>query len=615
MAGRIEKYLPFRSIMIPILTDEAQKGFAGEDALAAADLLKAQIILVGIVTIPEGASLSKGAARARSLRSLLRKLAAHHDRVVQKIRVIVSHTPWQDLNALIQNREPDLLLLEWDRHFASLGVNPVEILHHPPCNLALLKGRFTSSLDRVLLPLRGGPHAELALRFALGLRPKSSLVLHLTPGDGGKPFSDAPFRGLARVLGQLTDVKTDYKKTTNPARTILNSARQADLIIMGMPAQTEEKSPALGLVVYRIFKKSMVPVIAVKTRKPLRVDESAGTEAISILVDKWFAQNTFHADEFSQLSQLADLKQKQGVSISLALLALNEEATIGSVIKSIKSALMEDVHLLDEIVVVDSNSQDRTRDIARRLDIPVYIHQNILPALGPRTGKGEALWKSLYVTRGDIVVWIDTDIANIHPRFVYGIIGPLLQEPEIQFVKGFYRRPLKEGGKIQAGGGGRVTELMARPLINLFYPELSGLIQPLAGEYAARRSALERFPFYSGYGVEIGLLIDVFETYGLNGIAQVDLMERVHRNQPLDVLGKMSFAIVQAVMGKLEQRFGRAILEDVNKSMKLIHADRFGYYLDIEEIAERQRPAMIGVSGYWNAPGRTKRTPKKRTPS
>jgi len=315
-------------------------------------------------------------------------------------------------------------------------------------------------------------------------------------------------------------------------------------------------------------------------------------------VDKWFAENTFHADEFNHLRDLVQSKQQQGLSISLALPALNEEETVGKVIRTMKTELMQKVLLLDEIVLIDSNSTDRTREIASKAGIPVYIHQHLLEHMGARQGKGDALWKSLFVTRGDIIVWIDTDIVNIHPRFVYGIIGPLLQNPQIQFVKGFYRRPLRVGSKMQAGGGGRVTELTARPLLNLFYPELSGVVQPLSGEYGGRRAALEQATFFSGYGVETGLLIDIYERYGLSAIAQVDLLERIHHNQHLEALSKMSFAIIQTVMRRLEKRFGRAVLEDVNRSMKLIRHDGKGYFLDVEEIAERERPPMSEIDEY-----------------
>jgi glycosyltransferase involved in cell wall biosynthesis len=259
---------------------------------------------------------------------------------------------------------------------------------------------------------------------------------------------------------------------------------------------------------------------------------------------------------------------------------------------------MDSIQLLDEIILIDSNSSDRTREIAKGLGVPVYIHQELISSQGARRGKGEALWKSLLVTRGDIIVWIDTDIVNIHPRFVYGIVGPLLLNPAVQFVKGFYQRPLKTDDKLQAAGGGRVTELTARPLLNLFYPELSGVIQPLSGEYGGRRSALEKLSFFSGYGVEIGLLIDVFEKFGLASIAQVDLMERIHHNQTLEALSKMSFAIIQAVLRKLEKRYNRAILEEVNKTMKLIRFDHSGYYLDVEEVTEQERPPMIEISEY-----------------
>ena len=154
------------------------------------------------------------------------------------------------------------------------------------------------------------------------------------------------------------------------------------------------------------------------------------------------------------------------------------------------------------------------------------------------------------------------------------------------------------GDKVQAGGGGRVTELTARPLLNLFYPEVSGVVQPLSGEYGGRRRALEQLPFFSGYGVEIGLLIDVFEKFGLAAIAQVDLLERIHHNQSLDKLSKMSFAIIQAVIRRLERRYGQAILEDVNRTMKLIQYEARHYFLDVEEIAERERPPMVEIAEY-----------------
>jgi glucosyl-3-phosphoglycerate synthase len=259
---------------------------------------------------------------------------------------------------------------------------------------------------------------------------------------------------------------------------------------------------------------------------------------------------------------------------------------------------MEQVPLLDEMVLIDSGSVDYTREIAADLGIPVYIHQEILPQHGAYHGKGEALWKSLYVLNGDIVSWIDTDIKNIHPRFVYGILGPLLRDRRIQYVKGFYRRPLREGDRLIAGGGGRVTELTARPLINLFFPELSGLIQPLSGEYAGRRRALEQLPFFTGYGVETGLLIDILETFGLQAVAQVDLLRRIHHNKPLPSLSQMSFAIIQVVTRRLEDRHKTRLLEEVNKTMNLVRYELKRFYLETVEIRERERPPIINLLEY-----------------
>jgi glycosyltransferase involved in cell wall biosynthesis/nucleotide-binding universal stress UspA family protein len=588
-------YVPIHTVLIPFVHEGP-----GLHALEAARHMDAGIILVGVVVVPPDQSLSVGAVGARALRRLLR-IYGRDKRTTSKSQIIVSYSPWDELSKLIQDEKPDLLCLEFESHLKALRVTVNDVLTRPPCNIALVRGKIPNKPNQVLIPVRGGPHAELSLRLGLGLHPTGVTALHLRASDDPEAGSDAPFKGLERVLKQMPEVQKQFVVTDDAAGLILENAKKADVIILGTTSQPATSPVSLGPFADRILREAPGAVIAVKSGRPLPqaiYDESAGVEAISILVDKWFAENTFHADEFSRLRDLVELKKQQGLTISLALPALNEEETLGRVIRMMKRELMQRAPLLDEIVLIDSNSTDRTREIAAKEDIPVYIHQHLLERLGARSGKGEALWKSLLVTKGDIVVWIDTDIVNIHPRFVYGIIGPLLLNPQIQFVKGFYRRPLKVGMKMQAGGGGRVTELTARPLLNLFYPELSGVIQPLSGEYGGRREALERAPFFSGYGVETGLLIDIYERYGLQAIAQVDLLERIHHNQHLEALSKMSFAIIQTVMRKLESRFGRAVLEDVNRSMKLIRHGNKGYFLEVEEIAERERPPMIEVEEY-----------------
>jgi glucosyl-3-phosphoglycerate synthase len=313
-------------------------------------------------------------------------------------------------------------------------------------------------------------------------------------------------------------------------------------------------------------------------------------------VDTWFARNTFHAWTFSNLEALAALKRRRGLTISLGLPALNEEGTIGDEIAVLRRALMDDVPLLDEIAVIDSGSSDRTVSVARGLGVPTYQHADVLPEMGSFDGKGEALWKSLHVLRGDLIVWLDTDIRNIHPQFVYGLIGPLLREPRIAYVKGYYRRPLHDGPSHSTNGGGRVTELTARPLLNLFFPELSGMIQPLAGEYAGRRELLERLPFFTGYGVEIGHLIDILERFGLDRIGQVDLGTRIHRNRELGALSLMAFAIIQVVMARVGDRAGYPLRGQMNTAMKLIRTAPPA--LDVRELREHERPPIVTVPAY-----------------
>jgi hypothetical protein len=315
-------------------------------------------------------------------------------------------------------------------------------------------------------------------------------------------------------------------------------------------------------------------------------------------MEEWFVKNTFSSSSFSDLYQLVNLKEEQGVSISLGLPSLNEEETIGNIIRTIKVALMEEVHLLDEIVLIDSGSTDATRKIAADLGIPVYIHSEIMPQYGTYKGKGEALWKSLYILKGDILAWIDTDIVNIQPHFVYGILGPLLHNSFIQYVKGFYRRPFNiEGDKI-ADNGGRVTELVARPLINIFFPELSGLIQPLAGEYAGRRQFMERLPFFTGYGVEMGLLIDLLKTTNLNAISQVDLIERIHHHQSLRSLSEMSFDIIQVVIRRLEEQRRIQVMDKVNRTMNLINYISNHPVLELIESHNFERPPIVTLPEY-----------------
>lgn len=315
-------------------------------------------------------------------------------------------------------------------------------------------------------------------------------------------------------------------------------------------------------------------------------------------VEEWFEKNSFKYQSFSNIKKLVELKKKQKLTISLCIPTYNEEATIEKVITVLKTKLMDKYKLLDEIAVIDSNSTDKTLEIAKKAGSDVYKASDYLFKKANIKGKGENLWKALYLLKGDIICWVDADIKNIHPRFVYGTVGPLLTNQKIKYVKPFYKRPLKVGDKLQPLGGGRVTELTIRPILNMFFPRLSGFIQPLSGEGAGRREALERIPYFTGYGVETGLLIDLVKKFGLDSIAQVDLHRRIHRNQELSSLSNMAFAILQ-VVSKRANTLGKLVLvKKIRNKYRVIERIEGNYHLNNKIIAEKQRPPMITIKKY-----------------
>jgi nucleotide-binding universal stress UspA family protein len=591
--------------------------FAAQMMAMAQALAKPQqgrVTVLCVVDVPAEKSFSEGATEAQRRRQMLQSLASSNRDDVIDVRTIVrvSHDVWHGINEAASQEGSDLLLLAWKGHTDTpdriFGRTIDEIMANPPCDVAVVKPAELGPRPRILVPVRGGPYSKLALQMAESLAESldgqitvmhavSQSVLAMTSPAGERPFLTFihEVAGLSRAARVVT-------ARGEPVQAILDEAAKHDLVIMGASAIVP-KRPSLGPISEKIAAATQRSMIVVKTRQepgPFVVPAPVvfSPADISTLVDKWFAESTFHAREFSNVDKLIEMKKKQGLTISLGLPALNEEATIENIIRVIKHELMDRHPLLDEIVLIDSGSTDKTVQIARSFGIPVYVHQEILPSEGARRGKGEALWKSLHVLKGDIIAWIDTDIANIHPKFVYGIIGPLLRERHIQYVKGFYRRPLRVDGEVQAHGGGRVTELTARPLFNLFFPQLSGIIQPLSGEYAGRRRMLEQLPFFTGYGVEAGLLIDIVERYGLSALAQVDLQERIHRNQSLAALSRMSFTIIQVILRRLEERQRLSLLEDMNRSMKMIHYERNRLALEVKELYDVERPPIISISEY-----------------
>jgi glucosyl-3-phosphoglycerate synthase len=600
---------------------------------------------LGIVEVPEGVSLSEGATQARTARRLLQRVLDFGDEEGVELRTMVriGRRAADGVIEAVGEEGTDLVIFGWGGPPSAAALARAEadpggaraapvfsptidaVVRESPCDIAVVKQRGVEQVRSILVPVRGGPHAELAMRLArdLGRRFGAQVaVLHVVPKGIGSRAVAREQEALDRFVaehGGSRRVKGILRESISVRTAIVREAQNHDLVVMGASAQPSNAAPdgryLFGTVADAVASKAKPTVIVVKTKQKLGMatfDELRSAEgtlaaadayvehsrALPTIVDRWFAENTFHASEFRDIAKLVDLKERQGLTVSVGLPALNEEKTIGLVIRRIKAALIDRMPLIDQLVVIDSDSEDRTVEIAEQLGVSVYRHSQILPEVGSHTGKGEALWKSLHVLDGDIVAWIDTDISNIQPRFVFGLVGPLLREPRVQYVKGFYQRPIRQGDKLLSEGGGRVTELMARPLINLFFPELSGIIQPLSGEYAGRRALLESLPFYTGYSVEIGLLIDILDAVGLSAVGQVDLERRIHRNQPLGNLSQMSYVILQGAIRKLEERHRIELLTEVGRGMKLIRQDRDRFSLEVREIGDELRPPIKTIPAY-----------------
>ena len=598
-------------VLVAISDPQRESGLLETAAALAGD---GEVVLASAIEVTGDATLAsaqpEARARRRALDALTTELPGRHLRSL----VTVARVAWDAIREACATERPDLLLVGWRRPgWDVLGTTIEAILREPPCDLAVVKGR-PARAKRILVPVRGGRYAQLAARLGIALARSGTgavTLLHVTESGGRKPQT------LYQLLGERAyDERVERLVTRpgDPAKVIADELAEHDTIVFGATGREGARDPLgpVGQTIIAAARNALVvrtsaplasPMFVERTRLP--VERAERSRVLAELTDKWFAENTFSSSEFADLRRLVDAKERQNLKISVGLPTLNEEATIRKVIRAIRSRLVERVPLVDELVVIDSRSEDRTREIAEEEGIRVFIHDEILPETGSYRGKGEALWKSLHVLGGDIVAWIDTDVTSAHPKFVYGIVGPLLMRPDLQFVKAFYQRPLRIGDELQATGGGRVTELAARPILNLFFLELSGIVQPLSGEQAGRRTLLEQLPFFSGYGVETGLLVDTLQHAGLGAIGQVDMKQRIHRNQSLYDLSKMSFEVLQVAIKRVGEAHGTNLLDEANFTMKLIAAGAGKLHLEMHDIIDIERPPIATIPAYQarrNAP-------------
>ena len=311
---------------------------------------------------------------------------------------------------------------------------------------------------------------------------------------------------------------------------------------------------------------------------------------------EWFESRSYRHGQFADVAALARRKRELGLSVSLVLPAREVASTLGPILDEVV-ALNERAALVDQLMVVDAGSADGTAEIARRHGAEVHDESELMPDFGPVAGKGDAMWRALSVARGDLIVFADADTANFGRHFVYGLLGPLLTEPAVHFVKGAYHRPFTAPDGTVVDEAGRVTELTAKPLFGIFYPELSGFGQPLAGEVAARRELLRAIPFCTGYAVETAMMIDVLRHAGLSAMAQTDLATRLNRSQRLLDLGAMSYAVARAVLERVaaEGRLPEGVTgEDAER---YLHAacTPGGVLLEEKMVRVLERPPMASL--------------------
>ena len=322
-------------------------------------------------------------------------------------------------------------------------------------------------------------------------------------------------------------------------------------------------------------------------------------------VVEWFEHRSYKHDAFSDLGELGRRKKEAGLSVSFVLPSRNTADTIGGIISEVHALNgrmpRSTGPLVDQFLVVDADSPDGPADVADRAGAEVYSENQLLSRYGGAHGKGDAMWRSLSVARGDLVMFADADTKDFVPEFVYGTLGPRISVPGVRFVKGAFRRPFKSSETVEADGGGRVTELTTKPLFNLFYPDLAGFVQPLAGEFAGDKELFSSIPFLTGYAVETGVMIDVYRKVGLGAMAQVDLGTRQNRHQHLRDLSRMSYSVLRAVARRMRQDGRLQQVRDPNMPDTLfqfsdyLHAVSTPQGLELQEYVEElvERPPLV----------------------
>lgn len=563
--------------------------------------------LLGIFEVRPNHS-SQPATPGEAYRTLLAQTTRIASRSRQPLtpQVRIAHVAAQGIREAALETGSNLLLLESGSRDDGLWTNALEdLLYDPPCDIALIRPEPAApTITSILLAVRGGPNAELAVQLARTIRTGTGATLTLlhifdprqSPEERAR--DEQTFAGLAsQVDGPVIELKGS---STNVREAIIKEAQRHQLLILGATRSLMHRPMVLGAPMQRILrrlpgtvmivKKAGVPVPRPATsRTPTRA-------AISEQVDRWLTENTFDSREFDDLERLKDRKRRQDLTISLALPVMDEQPGLGPAVRRLKQALMGSMPLIDEIVVVNASGSMRTDRTVAAAGIQVVRSGDVLARYGSFPGRGEAFWKSLHVLKGDLLCWLDLEgMPTMNPgllRTVAGLLGPLLTDPEIAYVKGFTRRP-------PTASPDPIADFAVRPLLNLLFPTLSGVIDPLGRDQAGRRSILENVGFFTGDGLELGLLLAIADAYGPRALGQVDIGRRMTRPRP--GLSALAFAQLQVSLKFLGDRHRTHLVDQVNRTFKHIRYEDERYWVEQHELQDQERPPMITVPEYFLA--------------
>jgi glucosyl-3-phosphoglycerate synthase len=571
-------------LIVPLDGTEVQ-GYLGAVTSLAPRGSRTELVALGIVE--ESGVAGRDAREARALRRRLHEVCEKAGRPETRVVVQTATSVADGVRDAVRTLRGDILALPWPAASQSSG----ELANSPPCDTVFIRPTRTTSWRRVLVAARGGPYAKLAFELALAISTNRSArvtLLHIdrpSTEQESRRREDELFEELSTGDGERALVQVKRITTEDVAGAISDAATGHQLVVLGAGITASSEQPALGAVPEAVAERCSGAVLVVKTGEPVDPAFFSGLRPpLDVIVDRWFAQNTFHCREFSDIAGLVEAKKRTKATVSLAIMARGDTASLPRVAETLRAQLQERYALLDEIAIFPVDPEGPAIE-SLGAGLRVYKARADGNGRGPEEGPGSVLQQSIRLLSGDIIAWLDSDVRNVHPRMVYGVIGPLLTQEHIQYVKGFYERPLARGRAFTEGRL-QTTELTARPLLNLFFAELSGVVEPLCREHAARRRAIERLPIFAGQGVEVGLLIDVLEQYGLHAIAQSDLESRVGREVGVGYATRKAFSVIQVIMKRLGERHGVDLLSVAHPSMKMILQQAEQYHLEMVEAGE-----------------------------